>query len=560
MKKLNKKAFTLIELLAVILILGIIALIAIPTITNIIEEAKKGSAKTSVLSIINAIDNVIMTNEIKGDVANNISNGIYTIEELMEKGLTIKGKTPTSGVVTVLNSKITSAEISYDKYEFIIDEDGNITDEAKVYGLRWDGNNTYTRLEDAEGMTSCVGTDTIECTSDFDEAEIYKEMREVVVDGNQFIYIPKFYIKKVVNGDTWEWYISKIKQDENYYLPACFYDEENSKVLPYVLVGKYNASLESNKLISKTGTVPLTGKNINQFRTYARNNNSETTTGYQLMDIHMIDIVQVLFYIEFSTLDSQSIMRGYADGVTPWQNDNKITAVDGNNITLTPGKAASYKVDQLFSIGTSGGNGNVVRYLKITAVNGDVITVTDIPGTNRLANIAIDQIVWNSANINGMTDSIKAKSGSYISNSSGKYSMNYRGIENLYGNVLQFIDGVNINNDAKLAFVEKDATKYQSDIVGEPYIQIGYSILSDSGFVIKMGYDNNNPFIQLPTTLGAGGKYKDKYASTETGKTVMLYGGDLASANSAGISLFTTHFTSERSDLSVGSRLAKTPY
>ncbi|MEG3037028.1 MAG: prepilin-type N-terminal cleavage/methylation domain-containing protein, partial [Bacilli bacterium] len=37
---MKKNAFTLIELLAVILILGIIALIAIPTITKILDESK----------------------------------------------------------------------------------------------------------------------------------------------------------------------------------------------------------------------------------------------------------------------------------------------------------------------------------------------------------------------------------------------------------------------------------------------------------------------------------------------------------------------------------------
>jgi prepilin-type N-terminal cleavage/methylation domain-containing protein len=41
----KNKAFTLIELLAVILILGIIALIAIPMVLNVIKDAKKGALK-----------------------------------------------------------------------------------------------------------------------------------------------------------------------------------------------------------------------------------------------------------------------------------------------------------------------------------------------------------------------------------------------------------------------------------------------------------------------------------------------------------------------------------
>lgn len=42
-KKLNKKGFTLIELLAVIVILAIILIIAIPSVTGLIDDAKKDS-------------------------------------------------------------------------------------------------------------------------------------------------------------------------------------------------------------------------------------------------------------------------------------------------------------------------------------------------------------------------------------------------------------------------------------------------------------------------------------------------------------------------------------
>ena len=49
MKKMNKKGFTLIELLAIIVILAIIAVITVPIILNIIENARAGAAKNSVI-------------------------------------------------------------------------------------------------------------------------------------------------------------------------------------------------------------------------------------------------------------------------------------------------------------------------------------------------------------------------------------------------------------------------------------------------------------------------------------------------------------------------------
>ena len=43
----KKNAFTLIELLAIIVILAIIALITVPIILNIIENSRKGAAQDS---------------------------------------------------------------------------------------------------------------------------------------------------------------------------------------------------------------------------------------------------------------------------------------------------------------------------------------------------------------------------------------------------------------------------------------------------------------------------------------------------------------------------------
>ncbi len=53
---MNKKGFTLVELLAVIVILAIIALIATPIIIGVVNDARKESAKRSVEGYAKALE------------------------------------------------------------------------------------------------------------------------------------------------------------------------------------------------------------------------------------------------------------------------------------------------------------------------------------------------------------------------------------------------------------------------------------------------------------------------------------------------------------------------
>lgn len=99
MKRSN--AFTLIELLAVILILGVIALIAIPTVSKIIKESKKGAFKSSVQNLINVIETDCQLRKMDG----NEIVLVYTFTNgSVDNKLNVKGALPKNGTITVDNN------------------------------------------------------------------------------------------------------------------------------------------------------------------------------------------------------------------------------------------------------------------------------------------------------------------------------------------------------------------------------------------------------------------------------------------------------------------------
>ncbi len=112
---MNKKGFTLIELLAVIVILAIIALIATPTILGVIEKAKKGAAESSALGYIDAIEKQVMINEVDTNAAK-FKDRAYLVEELKNLGISVKGSTPSNGVVVISKGNVTRYDLTFDNY------------------------------------------------------------------------------------------------------------------------------------------------------------------------------------------------------------------------------------------------------------------------------------------------------------------------------------------------------------------------------------------------------------------------------------------------------------
>ena len=81
MKK-NKKGFTLVELLAVIVVLAIIMIIAIPQVMESMNAAKKNSFKIYAQKVLNTAISKYQTATLTGEA----KKTCYTVDELMGNG------------------------------------------------------------------------------------------------------------------------------------------------------------------------------------------------------------------------------------------------------------------------------------------------------------------------------------------------------------------------------------------------------------------------------------------------------------------------------------------
>ena len=132
MNKMKKqKGFTLIELLAIIVILAIIAVITVPIILNVIDNAKRGTAKDSAYGYKDAISKYYVSEMFNN---NNITlNGDYTVDsngvlsnDTERHEILFSGTKPQGGHLTYLNNVLTEGCLTIDDYKVVF-SDGETT-------------------------------------------------------------------------------------------------------------------------------------------------------------------------------------------------------------------------------------------------------------------------------------------------------------------------------------------------------------------------------------------------------------------------------------------------
>lgn len=388
-------------------------------------------------------------------------------------------------------------------------------------------------------------------TNDFDTLPIYSDIITCNVDsngnivanygeedfafdgsnGNVMTSFPEFYIyKRNVEGEEYE-YI-KISNDP---LPGY------RKISP-TLIDRYDSGLGDNVLTSKSGEIPCVEKSIVVDRTLAK----ARGTGYGLLDINFYDALCCLYLVEYATYNSQAAL---GNGITNMRYNNSdvalIAEVNTNRFIVNTTGGNAFIVGQTISIGTSSiGNFGVATGRKIIEINDyneSDITGKEIIFDGNPVDIALTNVIWSSGQHSGGCDTLGMKSGCLANDS--KHAVIYRGVENIFGNVWQWVDGVNIRDNQ--AWVCNNPEEYRSNKFEAPYEQLGYINANKNGYSTKLGFDSNHPEVNFPIELGGSvNTYMcDEYYQL-TGDKVACVGSCLNNGNNAGLWSWHLHLDS----------------
>lgn len=421
--------------------------------------------------------------------------------------------------------------------DVIRDAFGKLASLVYYYGLAWDESaNTYQRTGATEGQpvgqTLTGGWLPVQeslrrcILSDAGEVQYYLDPNDSTKradtgnaanldgsDGQVVVEIPKFYVRYSYTGSTHQWDISFIPLPGFTLHPAFL---KNGKIVNYRYIGAYEAVLYDDSVGTyidgdASGSQYAAGDTLgsisgfkpisNESRATFRTAAAAVGTGWRQQDYWLMHAIQLLYLIEYANFDSQAMIG------------NGNTAYDAWDFANNIGKT-----------GFSNADGNDTN-ASDSAFNS--LTTTD-PNDG----------------------------------STNKEYMSYRGIENFYGSVWQFLDGINIKNVESTSKSEAWISNMDTDFADN--MSTNYQKLTEN-LPLTTGYQQT--LIQSGFSLGpktVGSNYIDDYfwtyydnltAGFGTDWRVARLGASAISGSQAGAFTLAVHSDSALASSRVGGRL-----
>ena len=292
--KLNNKAFTLIELLAVIVILAIIALIATPIVLSIIDDSKKSASLRSAEYYLDGVElsvanSTLENKNIEDGVYNIIENGNICLEYDTDNKCTnvleveVNGEVPDIGsTVTIKEGTIKRVNLEYDGKEIGSNPDGSLSFRKVCMVVSGDGTKVGDEIECAGEYFYVIENDgsNISMLSKYnlDVGNIYtlnlntneetkveienptgiqkKEARGAIID---FDKMEAYSYGGVAFSNSMYWSGAELKTSYGTSYPAWVYTDKDGNVDEnnniYTNVENYEKYLKENGVESAEGTL-----------------------------------------------------------------------------------------------------------------------------------------------------------------------------------------------------------------------------------------------------------------------------------------------------------------
>jgi hypothetical protein len=249
-------------------------------------------------------------------------------------------------------------------------------------------------------------------------------------------------------------------------------------------------------LCSVAGVKPLSGwNNVTATLTNMRKLAQNRGTGWNIIDFNTACAVQLLFIIRNATLNSQAIYRGVVD-ITD------ATAGNTYNNAINTGFTAG--------VGTNG--------VDLGNASGECPLVTH-----------------------------------YKTGEAAK-AFSIFGIENFWGNLWSWVDGLNIKADRKPWIADHD---FVEDTFADPYVDTGFTLAASNNYGVSIAFSATIDYAFLPLTVGgADNQYLCDYYYQTTGNRSALLGGLWYDAAAAGAFNWSRYYAASYVSRSIGARLA----
>lgn len=391
------------------------------------------------------------------------------------------------------------------------------------------GTDTSAGQNDFDGVYPWAGMRRCCCTLDADgtvTVNAYKGQPGYIEDGSNgevLVEVPLFYVSGMLDVNP---RVSAVPMP-GFRAPKKFQNADGSLKQKCYLPAFPGSIGADGKLHSIAGVVSTGNKNISQFLAAARLW-GET---YCINTSADFEVLAYLMIVVYGTRNVQSKIKGceslYATNIA-------ITGARTGESAVTVAKGV-LEVGNVISIGTASENESVANRRIVTAIEaieGDTANVK-ASFDGEAVTTTTDHKIWRIMQSTGTANSVLSTCGSPVSNTDGKHSFVFYGVENpLYGNQWRMecdwkiVDG--------LPYICNDTNYNWSSV--ENYTKLDSLALPNEGWAKNLQADERFPWLQITKEVGgSSGTYlADYFYINKSGTRIVLRGASSSSGANVG--------------------------